>query len=172
VVPVLEDALDRSLTMAAGMDTRGYGRSGDASASQRRRTGALLILGLLGLCVGCYGALDPTAPGWLAAPMLVAGLALAVAGLGSAGRNVARTRYRPDPWGLPEWWVATTGLVPAAAAWWVGRHELLLAYPGLDSWPQLSAVTLAAAAVGLAVVLVAPVPPSSEPQYAVEEVSA
>lgn len=172
VVPVLEDALDRSLTMAAGMDTRGYGRAGDATLGQRRRTGTLLILGLLGLCVGCYGALDPTAPAWLAAPMLVAGLALAVAGLSSAGRNVTRTRYRPDPWGLPEWVVAATGLVPAAAAWWVGRREVLLAYPGLDSWPQLSAVTLAAATLGLAVVLVAPVPPTSQTHDVVKEVPA
>jgi energy-coupling factor transport system permease protein len=29
-VPVLEDALERSLALAAGMDTRGYGRSGGA----------------------------------------------------------------------------------------------------------------------------------------------
>jgi energy-coupling factor transport system permease protein len=169
VVPVLEDALDRSLTMAAGMDTRGYGRSGEATPGQRRRTGALLILGLLGLCVGCYGALDPTAPGWLAAPMLGAGLALAVAGLSSAGRNVSRTRYRPDPWGLPETLVACAGLVPAAAGWWVGRHQVLLAYPGLDAWPRVSAVVMGAALVGLAAVLAAPEPPSS---LAVEEVPA
>lgn len=169
VVPVLEDALDRSLTMAAGMDTRGYGRSGTATVAQRRRTGALLLLGLLGLCVGCYGALDPTAPGWLAAPMLLTGLALAAGGLASAGRNVSRTRYRPDVWAAPEWVVAAAGLVPAAAAWWVGRHQVLLAYPGLDAWPRLSAVTLGAAVVGLLAVLVTPTP---VPTYAVDEVAA
>ena len=32
LVPVLEDALERSLAMAAGMDVRGYGRPGAASA--------------------------------------------------------------------------------------------------------------------------------------------
>ena len=31
VVPVLEDALERSLALAAGMDTRGYGRAGDVT---------------------------------------------------------------------------------------------------------------------------------------------
>ena len=36
VVPVLEDALDRSLALAAGMDTRGYGRSAGATPRQRR----------------------------------------------------------------------------------------------------------------------------------------
>ncbi len=34
LVPVLEDALERSLALAAGMDTRGYGRSGGASAAR------------------------------------------------------------------------------------------------------------------------------------------
>ena len=29
LVPVLEDALERSLALAAGMDARGYGRAGD-----------------------------------------------------------------------------------------------------------------------------------------------
>ena len=38
LVPVLEDALERSLALAAGMDTRGYGRAGRAST--RRSGGA------------------------------------------------------------------------------------------------------------------------------------
>ena len=46
VVPVLEDALERSLKLAASMDARGYGRSGSATAGQRRLTGTLLVGGL------------------------------------------------------------------------------------------------------------------------------
>ncbi|MFT4263892.1 MAG: CbiQ family ECF transporter T component, partial [Nocardioides sp.] len=45
VVPVLEDALERSLALAAGMDTRGYGRTGPAGAGARRVTGLLVLLG-------------------------------------------------------------------------------------------------------------------------------
>ena len=41
VVPVLEDALERSLALAASMDARGYGRAGAISPGQRRRTGTL-----------------------------------------------------------------------------------------------------------------------------------
>ena len=52
LVPVLEDALERSLALAAGMDTRGYGRSGGASRAERRLTGALMLAGLVGVCVG------------------------------------------------------------------------------------------------------------------------
>ena len=31
VIPVLEDALERSLLLAASMDSRGYGRTGNAT---------------------------------------------------------------------------------------------------------------------------------------------
>ena len=46
LVPVLEDALERSLALAAGMDTRGYGRAGRPDPAQRRTTGALMLVGL------------------------------------------------------------------------------------------------------------------------------
>ncbi len=109
LVPVLEDALERSLALAAGMDTRGYGRSGGAtSAAQRRTTGALMLAGLVGLCVGVYAVLDHTAPRVLAGPMLASGALVAVGGLRRAGRRVQRTRYRPDRWRWPE--LAVVGL--------------------------------------------------------------
>ena len=52
VVPVLEDALERSLALAAGMDARGYGRAAGLTRSRRRLTGALMLAGLCGVCVG------------------------------------------------------------------------------------------------------------------------
>ena len=44
------------------MDTRGYGRSAGATPGERRATGALMIAGLRGICVGVYAGLDTTAP--------------------------------------------------------------------------------------------------------------
>ena len=73
LVPVLEDALERSLRLAAGMDTRGYGRSGGATRRERRLTGALMLVGLCGVCVGVYAGLDHNAPRVLATPMLAVG---------------------------------------------------------------------------------------------------
>ena len=67
-MPVLVDALDRSLALAAAMDSRGYGRGG---RGPRRLTGGLVIAGLLGVCVGVYGVLDATSPRYLGLPMLV-----------------------------------------------------------------------------------------------------
>jgi energy-coupling factor transport system permease protein len=156
LVPVLEDALERSLAMAAGMDARGYGRSGDATRAQRRRTGALMLLGLVGVCVGTYAVLDPTAPRWLAAPMLVAGLVVAGLGFASAGVRVQRSRYRPDRWRWPELVVVASGLVVGGTVWWMNRHQVPIAYPSLSVVPQLSGLALGALAIGLAGALCAP----------------
>jgi len=49
-IPVLEDAFDRSLRLAAAMDSRGFGRTDNASRALRRTTGALMIIGLLLMC--------------------------------------------------------------------------------------------------------------------------
>ncbi|WP_086695977.1 energy-coupling factor transporter transmembrane component T [Streptomyces recifensis] len=113
VVPVLEDALERSLRLAAAMDSRGYGRAGTATRRSRRVTGALMLLGMSGMCAGAYGLLDATAPALLGLPAMAAGAVLCVAGLRLGGRRVTRTTYRPDPWNLPEWAVAGSGVLSA-----------------------------------------------------------
>jgi len=158
LVPVLEDALDRSLALAAGMDVRGYGRSGGLGRRQRLLTGALMLGGLLGIATGVYGVLDTTAPRWLAAPMLVVGVALAVAGLLSAGRRVGRTRYRRDPWRWPEWVVVASGIATAGLLTRVARDQPLLALPSPLDVPTLSVLALLGALLPL-VALVAPAPP-------------
>jgi len=109
-VPALEDALDRSLRLAAAMDSRGYGRTGSASRTSRRLTAGLLLAGLLGLAAGCYGLLDSTLPAGFGLPVLAAGGLLCAAGLAAGSRRVRRTNYRPDPWQAPEWLVVGCGL--------------------------------------------------------------
>jgi energy-coupling factor transport system permease protein len=158
LVPVLEDALDRSLRLAAGMDTRGYGRSAGAGVEERRVTGGLMLLGLCGVCVGTYAGLDHTAPRILATPMLVVGVLAALAGLVSAGRRVTRTRYRPDPWRWPELAVMVSGLATALVAWWVAGHQLPVAYPDLSSFPQVTLLALVGSLLGLAAAIAAPMP--------------
>jgi energy-coupling factor transport system permease protein len=115
-VPVLEDALDRSLALAAAMDARGYGRRAAVTPSTRRMTGVLQVTGLLGLSLAVYGALDGTTPLAVTLAAGAVGLVLAVAGLRLAGRRAVRSRYRPDPWGVPERLVAATGLIAATTA--------------------------------------------------------
>src|SRR5690554_4295437 len=54
-MPVVEDALDRSLSLAAAMDSRGYGRRADVASAVRRVTAGLSLIGLFGVSVGVYG---------------------------------------------------------------------------------------------------------------------
>ena len=114
-MPVLEGALERSVDLAAAMDARGYGRTTDAARVSRRVTGVLVVGGLLVLCIGVYGLLDDTATGPLGLPALVVGAMGIGAGLRIGSRRTGRTRYRPDPWALPEWLVTACAVVAAAA---------------------------------------------------------
>lgn len=115
-MPVLEDTLDRSLALAASMDSRGYGRRGETTEARHRLTGVLMLGSLLGLAVGSYGVLDATSPGWIGLPVLLVGAVLGALGLASGSASVTRTTYRPAPWRLPETVTAACGFVAAAAA--------------------------------------------------------
>jgi len=112
-VPVLHDSLERSLRLAAGMDSRGYGRTGNATPASRRVTATLMLAGLAGLCIGAYGLLDTTVPHAVGIGGFAAGAALCLSGLALGGRRVSRSRYRPDPWRWPEWAVVSCGLASA-----------------------------------------------------------
>ncbi|MGB9012564.1 MAG: heparan-alpha-glucosaminide N-acetyltransferase domain-containing protein, partial [Aeromicrobium sp.] len=155
VVPVMEDALDRSMALAAGMDARGYGRAGTATVGERRTTGLLMIGGLVGLCVGVYALLDRTAPRWLVLPCLVAGVLVATAGLVSAGRRVQQTRYRPDPWRVAELVAMACGIATATL---VLTTSSAVAYPALDVLPQLSVPVLLAVLIAALPAFLTPPP--------------
>jgi energy-coupling factor transport system permease protein len=179
VMPVLEGALDRSVDLAAAMDSRGYGRTTDASRVDRRLTGALTFGGLLGVCVGVYGLLDASASPLLGMPSLLVGAVLATGGLALGGRRTRRTRYRPDPWALPEWLVAGSGLVAAAGLFVTASTAPgALHLPGplaLPAVPWLAVLTVLAA---LLPAVAAPAPPllhaapARSPQSETEEVAA
>jgi energy-coupling factor transport system permease protein len=160
LIPVLEDALERSLRLAAAMDSRGFGRTGYASRRDRRVTGALMLGGMGGLCVGAYGLLDATTPRLLGLPALGVGCLLCTGGLGLGGRRVRRSHYRPDPWRAAEWAVAACGVVPAVVligtvGFPVGQLDPSLVPLAWPPVPILAAVAVACA--GLAGV-VSPAP--------------
>jgi len=160
-IPVLHDALERSLRLAAGMDSRGYGRVGSASRASRRLTAALMLGGLAGLCLGAYGLLDTAVPHGLGMSGFAVGAALCVAGLALGGRRVSRSRYRPDPWRWPEWAVVGCGLVPAVVLILnLGASPAALnpeVYP--LHWPPLPLLPTLAILVGALAAVAAPPPP-------------
>lgn len=115
-MPVLEDTLERSMALAASMDSRGYGRRNETSPARHRLTGSLALGGLLAMTIGSYGLLDATSPDWLGLPVLLAGVALGALGLTSGSTAVTRTVYRPSPWRVPETLTALCGVLAAVAA--------------------------------------------------------
>lgn len=165
IIPVLEDALDRSLQLAASMDSRGYGRSGPASRRDRTTTGVLMVVGLSGLCVGVYNLLDGTFQEGVAVSILVVSIAVAMGGFLSAGRRVQRVRYRPDRWHLPEVVVATSGVAVAVVLFISSSVDPTNLNPSLVylSWPTLSWLPLLGVLLGLIPAFLTPAP---EPPYA------
>nr|WP_307531693.1 energy-coupling factor transporter transmembrane component T [Streptomyces umbrinus] len=161
-LPVLEGALERSVSLAAAMDARGYGRTADVPRTVRRTTAALTLGGLVGVCAGTYGLLTAEG-GSYGLPVLLAGLAAALGGLWLGGRRSLRTRYRPDAWGVRAWLVAASGAAVATllilyASYTPSNSEALhpgvvpLTAPTLPLWPA------AAILLGLLPAFVAPAP--------------
>ncbi|TWP50730.1 energy-coupling factor transporter transmembrane protein EcfT [Lentzea tibetensis] len=172
IIPVLEDALSRSLQLAASMDSRGYGRAGLVEARARLLTGALMIVGLIGVCVGVYATLDGSTPRFLAAPVLSSGVLVALAGFRLAGRRVRRTRYRPDRWHLPELVVAASGIGVAAVMFVTSTVNPMNLNPSLItlSWPALSWSPLLGVLLGVIPAVLTPLPAS--PHVPAEKVAA
>jgi energy-coupling factor transport system permease protein len=160
-VPVLVGALERSLDLAASMESRGYGRAVHRTARSTRLAGLLTLVGLGGVVVGLYGLLDATSPALLGLPTLLLGVACAGAALVVGARRDPRTHYRRDPWAWPEWLVAASGLVPAAvlvvasARHWDG----VVPQQVPAELPAVPLALVAAIGVGAAAALFAPVPP-------------
>ncbi|MCF3104468.1 energy-coupling factor transporter transmembrane protein EcfT [Streptomyces roseoverticillatus] len=144
-LPVLEGALERSVALAASMDARGYGRTAEVPPAVRRTTSALTLGGLMGVCAGTYGLLADQGAGY-GLPVLLAGLAAALAGLWLGGRRSVRTRYRPDRWGVRAWLVSGSGLAVAALMIWANTYApgalhppaVPLTAPRLPVWPAAS----------------------------------
>ena len=101
LVPVLEDALERSLALAAGMDTRGYGRTAGATPRERRTTGGLMLLGLVrGLRRRVRRPRPHDAAPGSAARCSLLGVAVSFVAVRVAGRRVGRTPLPARPLAL------------------------------------------------------------------------
>lgn len=160
LVPVIEDAIDRSLAMASTMDSRGYGRVGMQTARRRALTGFCVIGGLAGLAIGAYGALDTAAPDALGLPTMLAGGALGSIGLALGSRRAIRTRYRPDRWGAVETLIAASGgtaLIGILAAERVDPTGLIPDFTPI-SVPAVPLLAVVGIVVSLTPLLVARVP--------------
>lgn len=161
ILPVLADSLDRSLLLAAAMDSRGYGRRAGVPAAVRRVTSVMLVTSVLAVAVGVYAVMDHSTPWFLGAPMLVLGALIGAGSLALAGRRAVRTRYRPDVWRLAETLVLACGVATAALISAVAVLEPDVAYPSLVplAMPTVSLLALVGVLVGALPAVLAPPPP-------------
>lgn len=171
VVPVLEGTMDRSLTLAAAMESRGYGatpvrppgpwisgsRPGAAYPQARRLLQPLSLLGAVaGVALATYALFDAAWPGWSAPALASLAVVLCVVAL-RTGTTVRRTVYRAERWTGRSVLVAASGA--ASLVLLVTAVGPSVAHPGPSMLPDLSAVGLVAALVAALPVVVEPLVP-------------
>lgn len=158
IIPVLEDSLDRSLALAASMDTRGYGRWGGLNRGKQKVTSVLVIIGLLGACIGAYGVLDPATSRWLGAPMLIVGVAVGLVGVMFGRARSRPTVYRPDPWKLPETLVVACGIGATVIMFLTSEIDPTNMYPTVEQLvlPSIPLVAIVACVLTLLPAFIAP----------------
>jgi energy-coupling factor transport system permease protein len=161
LLPVLVDSLDRSVELAAAMDSRGYGRRGVAPVAVRRLTTCVLVGAVLALSLAAYGLFDssglPAGATW--ALLGTGGLGTGL-GLWLAGRHTVRTRYRPERWTAAAWGVAGCGAVCTAAFAWYSAVQPALMHPAPPpgEWPSTTPLLVAATVAAAAAALISPTP--------------
>lgn len=164
-MPVFEGALERAVDLAAAMDSRGYGRTRPMKPRDQFIARALVVMSLIALSIGVYALVDGVDGSWMSWLFVAIGIICAVVGLRIAGRRSIRTRYRPDPWALPEWLVLLSGWIPAAIFIVVAVNDpaSLAGQTSPLQWPALP--TIPAIAVLLAALpgIVTPLPPGGGP---------
>ncbi len=123
-----------------------------------------MLGGVAAVAIGAYGVLDQGAPSGLGVPMLVAGGALLAGSLALASRGTARTRYRPEPWGRPEWSTVGAGvgtLLGLVLCRRAGIDGLTTSSSPLE-WPGFPVLPALAIALAALPALTTP-PPASTP---------
>ena len=163
-VPVLEEALERAIALAASMDSRGYGRRANLPTATRRLSGAGVLIGLGAAVVGTYQVISAGGGHRVGLVLLCAGTGLAVVAGFVAGRRVQRTRYRPDPWRGPEWLVVGCGAAVAVTYALTVHDALTLGVP--YAWPTLRLVPFLATLIGAVPAVATPDVPAAAPRVA------
>ena len=158
---VVNGGLERSVQLAAAMDSRGYGRTAHVPPLVRRTTAAVLLIGVGGLLLGLYGTLSGGSAASLGPPLIAAGAVISAIGLMLSGRRQVRTHYRPDPWALPEWLVILCGAAPAVVFIAAGDASFSRIGAGLVGTPALTLPVVAACAIAALPALVAPPVPEA-----------
>jgi energy-coupling factor transport system permease protein len=116
VIPVLEDTLERSLALAASLDSRGFGRTTANRYPRLARTSSLLAVALLG--IGSYTLLTAATNTWSAWALLAAGVVCLGAALRLSQARGQRSVYNKATWTTTDFALLTIAAGLVALAWW------------------------------------------------------
>lgn len=168
IVPVLSDALERSLKLAASMDVRGYGRQGTASRTERRWTTGIGMSGLVVVAAGVYLLLSRSVQGpslgdlqVLPLGLLLVGTAVITLAMRRAGRTVTKSSYRPIRWSGAEWLVVVCGVAAIVACEITRRGpDAAVLVPAISpfAWPTLTPLLLLGIVVAALPAFLTPAP--------------
>lgn len=180
VVPILADALDRSLVLATAMESRGFGRSnqpglattsGGARARRPRRAlDVLLVVAVMTMVSATYlifttsantrydlgpAQVQASVLGWCA---LGVGAGLVVLGLWLLGRTRTLTRYRPQRWRWYDTTVVALGLGALTLSVVMLAIDPATATSSPKRWPELHPLMVLVAVLLVLPAWVAPLP--------------
>lgn len=116
VIPVLEDTLERSLALAASLDSRGFGRTTATTHPRLARTSSLVAVALIG--IGSYSLLADSAQTWGAWVLLAAGAASLALALHLSATRGQRSVYNKAPWSIADFSMLAAAIAIVAVAWW------------------------------------------------------
>jgi len=165
ITPVLAGTLERSLSLAESMESRGYGRTVPGAHAREHRARVFVLGGLTMLAIGGGSALGGYAGAGLAVSSVgIATIAVALRGL---SRTVARTRMRPER--TTAWDRALVGISAAIviAALVLRRTAAAHWYP----YPVVSVPALHPGLIALAAALILPLPLASFRRRALQRAS-
>lgn len=120
VIPILEDTLDKSLDLAASMDSRGFGRRGNLNKTEVLISRMLSLTSILIITVAVFLMLASVLPGYLLVSLLISGVACGALSIRITSSRSNRTQLSKNKRILIDYMVYGVAaiIVSAAFAGW------------------------------------------------------
>ena len=116
IIPALEDTIDKSLALAASMDSRGFGRRGTLSIAEVRTARTLSMIAISLTLVGTYFLLTAGNEHFIALGCLALGVGFMAAAARLTSKRSNRTRYNKKRWAVQDFVVFGFALATVVAA--------------------------------------------------------
>lgn len=116
VIPVLEDTIDKSLSLAASMDSRGFGRRGTMKDLEIRTARAFSLAAICLILSGSYLILAAGETQLIALSLIVLGVGFMALATRLTSKRSNRTRYNKVRWAIQDFVIFGLGVAVVIAA--------------------------------------------------------